>query len=543
VLAGSPEGRAWHADVLPEGCVPNPLKILLVEDSENDAALLALELRRHGFAPDVTRVERADDLRRALDAGGWDIVISDHSLPGFSGTEALSIVRTLAPDLPFIVVSGSLGEEHAVEAMRAGARDFVVKTRLHRVAPVVTRELRESAQRAEQRRISAALAESQNLLRHAQKLEAIGRLAGGIAHDFNNLLTAIIGYADLVLKALPEDDPRRTDVLEIRSAGSRAADLTRQLLVFSRQQVLDAAVLDLNDVVQESVRLLQRVIGEDVAVGTNCASDLWPVKADRTQMIQILMNLAVNARDAMPHGGSLTIATRNVTIDRPGLSQHPQAIGEYVVLSVCDTGEGIPEDVLPKIFEPFFTTKEPAKGTGLGLSMVYGIVQQTHGVIFVDSDVGTGTTFTIFLPRTEEEEASRPVPSAPIESGHQTILLVEDEASLRDLASRVLRQGGYHVMAVASADEALRAAEERAGAIDLLLTDVVMPGMNGVALASELRRAHPDLSVLFMSGYTGEAAGVYQRVEPSDVLPKPFSASQLIRRVQDALHRPGTRRS
>jgi signal transduction histidine kinase len=523
--------------------VPNPLKVLLVEDSENDAALLTLELRRHGFAPDVTRVERADDLRTALDAGGWDIVISDHSLPGFSGTEALSIVRSQAPDLPFIVVSGSLGEEHAVEAMRAGARDFVVKTRLHRVAPVVTRELRESAQRAEQRRTSAALAESQNQLRHAQKLEAVGRLAGGIAHDFNNLLTAIIGYADLVLKALPEADPRRSDVMEIRNAGTRAADLTRQLLVFSRQQVLNAAVLDLNDVVQESVRLLQRVIGEDVAIDTTCAPDLWTVKADRTQMIQILMNLAVNARDAMPQGGTLAIATRNVTVDRPGLPQHPQAIGEYVVVDVCDAGEGIPADVLPKIFEPFFTTKDPAKGTGLGLSMVYGIVQQTHGAIFVDSQVGRGTTFTIFLPRTEEEEAPRPAPSTPVESGHQTILLVEDEASLRDLASRVLRQGGYEVMAVASADDALRVAEERGGAIDLLLTDVVMPGMNGVALATELRRAHPDLSVLYMSGYTGEAAGVYQRVQPADVLPKPFSASQLIRRVQDALHRPGTQRS
>ena len=517
----------------------NPLKILLVEDSENDAELLVLELRRHGFAPDVTRVESAPSLKRALAAGTWDIVISDHSLPGFSGTEALGIVRAHSPDLPFIVVSGSLGEEHAVEAMRAGARDFVVKTRLHRVVPVVTRELRESAQRQEQRRTEAALAESQNQLRHAQKLEAVGRLAGGIAHDFNNLLTAIIGYADLVLKALPGDDARRADVLEIRSAGARAADLTRQLLAFSRQQVLDATVLDLDDVVQESVRLLQRVIGEDVAIASHTEPGLWTVKADRTQMIQILMNLAVNARDAMPQGGTLDIGTRNVCVDTPGLPQHPQALGEFVALSVRDTGDGIPDDVLPKIFEPFFTTKGPAKGTGLGLSMVYGIVQQMAGHIFVDSTKGEGTTFTVFLPRTEEEAAAGVAAAPAAEAGHQTILVVEDEVSLRELVTRVLRQCGYHVLGVTSAEEAMLAAHERSGPIDLLLTDIVMPGLNGVALASELRQARPELAVLFMSGYSGEGAGVYQRIDPTDLLPKPFSAGQLIRRVQEALGRPG----
>jgi len=520
-----------------EGEVQNPLKLLIVEDSENDAELLLLELRRQGFAPVATRVDTAAGLLNALATEPWDIVISDHSMPGFTGTEALALVRAHTPDLPFIIVSGSLGEEHAVEAMRAGASDFVVKTRLHRVAPVVTRELRESAQRLDQRRTETALAESQNQLRHAQKLEAVGRLAGGIAHDFNNLLTAIIGYADLVLKAMPPDDTRRPDIYEIRNAGTRAADLTRQLLAFSRQQVLDTTVLNLNEVVQQSVRLLERVIGEDVLFETDCEPELWNVRADRTQLIQILMNLAVNSRDAMPEGGTLAIATRNVCVDAPGIPNHPQALGEYVALSVRDTGEGIPVDVMPKIFDPFFTTKELGKGTGLGLSLVYGIVQQTAGHVFVQSEVGQGATFTVFLPRTEEDEAALPATAPSTVTGHQTILLVEDLGSLRALTSRILSQSGYEVIACASGDEALQTLEGRSAPIDLLLTDVVMPGINGAALATELRRRLPDLAVLFMSGYSGEAVGVHQRIDSDDILLKPFSAGQLVQRVQAALAR------
>jgi len=380
-----------------------PVNVLMVEDSENDAELLLLELRRQGFAPASTRVDSGRALRKELTRGGWDIVISDHNMPSFTGDEALKLVKEYAPDLPFIVVSGTRGEEHAVDAMRAGASDFIVKTRLHRLAPVVERELEDAALRVEQRRMAAALAESQAQLREAQKLEAVGRLAGGVAHDFNNLLGAILAYADLMLTTMPQGDVHRADLQEIKRASVRAAQLTRQLLAFSRQQVLDLSVLNLNDVINEILQFVRRLVGDSVIVDVQCHKQLWNIRADRVRIEQILMNLAANARDAMPEGGSLTISTSNVVVPAPAQSHVPPRPGQYVRLDVRDTGEGIPPEVMPKIFEPFFTTKEEGKGTGLGLATVYGIVEQSGGFIFVDSRPGRGATFTIHLPRTSEE--------------------------------------------------------------------------------------------------------------------------------------------
>jgi two-component system cell cycle sensor histidine kinase/response regulator CckA len=382
-----------------------PVSVLMVEDSENDAELLLLELRRQGFAPMATRVDTGRALRSALARRTWDIVISDHNMPSFSGDEALRLVKQYAPDVPFIVVSGTRGEEHAVDAMRAGASDFIVKTRLHRLAPVVERELHEAALRLEQRRMAVALAESQQQLREAQKLEAVGRLAGGVAHDFNNLLCAILAYADLMLMSMPADDAHRADLHEIKHASERAAQLTRQLLAFSRQQVLDLSVLNLNEVIDQVLQLLQRLVGESITIEVHGHGRLWNIKGDRIRIEQILMNLATNARDAMPNGGTLTIATSNVVVPAPGQLHLPPTPGQYVRLDVRDTGEGIAEDVLPKIFEPFFTTKEEGKGTGLGLATVYGIVEQSGGFLFVDSRPGRGAAFTIHLPRTTEEPA------------------------------------------------------------------------------------------------------------------------------------------
>jgi two-component system, cell cycle sensor histidine kinase and response regulator CckA len=389
---------------------PKPLSLLLVEDSETDAELLVRDLRRHGFVPRSRRVETEADLADALEQGGWDLVISDHNLPSFSSADALRLVKQRAPDLPFILVSGSIGEDYAVEAMRNGASDFVLKDRMHRLAPAVERELREAAQRVEQRRMAAALAESEQRLRQSQRLEAIGRLAGGIAHDFNNLLAAIIGYSKLTLSSLAPDDPLRHDIEEVKLAGERAVDLTRQLLAFSRQQVLHPTLLDLNTVVDTVTRLLRRLIGEHIVLNAQTSSDLWLVKADRSQIEQIVMNLAVNARDAMEKGGTVTIATRNITIEHANQPDVPPRPGRYVSLEVSDTGVGIAPDVLPRIFEPFFTTKEAGRGTGLGLATVYGIVKQSDGYIYVSSAVGMGTVFTIYLPDTTETPTSATVP-------------------------------------------------------------------------------------------------------------------------------------
>ncbi len=312
-----------------------PVNVLMVEDSEDDARLLEIELQRQGFKPEVTRVDTGAALQSALTERAWDIVISDHNMPGFSGDEALSLVKCFDPELPFIVVSGTRGEEHAVAAMRAGASDFIVKNRLHRLAPVVERELVAAGLRAEQRRIAAALEESQRQLQEAQQMEAIGRLAGGVAHDFNNLMAAILSYADLVLQSLPRGDKNRDDVEEIKRAGRHAAELTRQLLAFSRQQVMNKAVLNLNEVVHDELGLLQRLVGPLVTIETNFDANPWLIKGDRLQIEQVLMNLATNARDAMPEGGTLTITTARVTVTADDAAARPQTPGEYVLLEVA----------------------------------------------------------------------------------------------------------------------------------------------------------------------------------------------------------------
>ena len=387
--------------------MPRAVHVLMVEDSEDDARLLTRELKRQGFEPTVGRVDTGPALRESLATSDWDVVICDHNMPGFSGDEALSLVKVFDPDLPFIIVSGTRGEEHAVEAMRNGASDFIVKDRLHRLAPAVERELLGSALRVEQRRIAAALEESQRQLRESQRLEAIGRLAGGVAHDFNNLLAAIMSYAELILHSLPPGDRHRDDVEEIRRAGRHAAELTRQLLAFSRQQVLAPAVLSLNEVVTEAQSLLQRLAGPLVTIETWFDPEPWQVKGDRLQIEQVLMNLATNARDAMPKGGRLVISTGRVTVTGSEVGPRPEAPGQYVSLEVKDTGVGIAPDVVGKIFEPFFTTKELGKGTGLGLATVYGIIRQSQGHIYVDSTPGHGATFTIYLPRTIESPERR----------------------------------------------------------------------------------------------------------------------------------------
>ena len=377
-----------------------PVNVLMVEDSEDDARLLQLELGREGFLPDVTRVDTRNDLRTALAERRFDVVISDHNMPGFSGDEALAMVKRFNPDLPFIVVSGTRGEEHAVEAMRAGADDFIVKTRLHRLAPVVERELEASEMRVRERETLAALEDSKRQLVEAQRLEGIGRLAGGVAHDFNNLIAAIMSYADLVQQAMPKDDKRRADVEEIKRASRRAAELTRQLLTFSRQQMEQKSSLHLNEVIHDSLGLVQALVGPGVNIDLHFHSDLWSIRAERLQIEQVLMNFAANARDAMPEGGSLTLSTDNVVVAPSERTTRPPEPGEYVRLEAADTGVGIPVELQAKIFEPFFTTKEVGKGVGLGLATVYGIVRQSGGYIYVDSTMGRGTIFTIFFPRT-----------------------------------------------------------------------------------------------------------------------------------------------
>jgi len=634
--------------------VSTVLRVLIAEDSEDDALLLVRELRRGGYDPVYERVDTGAAMQAALARQSWDLVIGDHSMPHFSGAAALKLVREHSLDLPFICLSGTITEEMAVAAMKAGANDWVTKGQLKRLLPAIERELREAKGRAALRAtevsyetlvqhapigiyrstpagrflagngalvgmlgydsaaavlrldmardVYADPAERQRLVERgsysdrqyddlettwkrkdgrlltvqlsvraardaagrveyyetfardvterrrlqqqvlqSQKMEAVGRLAGGVAHDFNNLLTVITSYSDLLLESLPQDDPRRDDLEQVRKAAEGAAGLTRQLLAFSRQQVVEPRVISLNTVVEGFEKMLRRVIGEDVELATSLAPDLGPVRADVGQLEQILMNLAVNARDAMPTGGKLTIETASVEqVPGDAGERGARAGRRFVMLAVSDTGCGMDEATKARIFEPFFTTKEPGKGTGLGLATVYGIVKQSGGLIWVYSEPGEGTSFKIYLPQvdaTPGAEAAALSPQAP--RGTETVLLVEDAAAVRAVTKQALVRQGYTVLEAPNGEAALRLAQQHRGPIHLLLTDVVMPALSGRQLAQQLAAVRPDVKVLYASGYTDDAVVRHGIVEAKAAyLQKPFTPAMLARKVRAVLDSP-----
>jgi nitrogen-specific signal transduction histidine kinase len=387
--------------------------------------------------------------------------------------------------------------------------------------------------RAEQKRLQLEAQYYQ-----AQKMEAIGQLTAGIAHDFNNLLTVINGSTELLLSDLEPASPHQESLRKVLHAGQRAADLVRQLLAFSRRQVIEPQVLNLNIIVNHMERMLQRIIGENIALETILAPELWQTRIDLAQMEQVIINLAVNARDAMPEGGRLTVETANIVLDKDYTARHLEVeAGEYVLLIVSDTGIGMDEYVKAHIFEPFFTTKEVNKGTGLGLATVFGIVKQNGGSIWVYSEPGTGTTFKIYLPRIRADKseplADRPIVEIEPPSGRETILLVEDDPGVRDLVRRVLQGQGYLLLETQNSREAQDLVAHRVGPIDLLLTDVIMPGISGKALADQLIELLPDLKVLFISGYTDNAIAHHGVLDPDvHLLQKPFTPMDLARKVR-----------
>jgi PAS domain S-box-containing protein len=382
-------------------------------------------------------------------------------------------------------------------------------------------------------------------LRQSQKMEAVGVLAGGVAHDFNNLLSVIKGYTELLLEDLAPDDPKRLDLERIEKAGQQAAVLVSQLLAFSRKQMLNPVMLNLDDVIAEMSQMLHRLISEDIELAFVTRSAPGLVKADQGQIQQIIMNLVVNARDAMPQGGTITIETANMDLDEDYARKHPTvSAGQYVMLAISDTGIGMDEATQARIFEPFFTTKEKGKGTGLGLSTVYGIVNQSNGFIWVYSELGKGTTFKIYLPRVQGEAASFSVDDSVVSNlrGSETVLVVEDEPSVRALAVRILRERGYTVIEASNGKEALRAAQEYAGKIDLVLTDVIMPEMNGKVLVSQIEAERPGIRTLFVSGYADNAIVHQGILEPNVAfLQKPFAGNALASKVREVLDAPQAR--
>jgi len=391
---------------------------------------------------------------------------------------------------------------------------------------------------SEQRATAEALKRTEEQLRQAQKMEAVGRLAGGVAHDFNNLLSVILSYSDLIGSELSSTDPSSRDVAEIRKAALSAADLTRQLLVFSRQQIITPQVLDLNDIVVVMDKMLRRILGEDVDLVTRLARHSTRVLADPSNIEQMIMNLALNARDAMPRGGKLTIETGTVELDERYAAEHLGAKpGPHVLLAVSDTGTGMQPEIQARIFEPFFTTKAVGKGTGLGLSIVFGIAQRAGGSVWVYSEPGRGTTFKVYLPRSEAEVEAGSASRVPIAlHGGETILLAEDQEQVRAVAHSILRRHGYHAIVAQNAGEALLLCEAHTGPIHLLLTDVVMPHLSGADLAKRIAVTRPETKVLFMSGYTDDSVVRHGVLEDGVAfLQKPFTPESLARKVREVL--------
>lgn len=512
--------------------------VLVVDDDESTRLLTRASLEPHGF-----RVAEAPDGETALALCQQitpELVLLDVLMPGMDGFQTCAALRRLPRgEAPAIVMMTGLEDlDSIIRAFQEGATDFIIKPINWTLLNYRLRFILMATRALQQQR----LLEEQ--LHESQKMEALGRLAGGVAHDFNNLLTVITGCTELLLTGLPQSEAFETiraELEDIQQAAEHASSLIGQLLAFSRRQVLRPRILDLKELVVHMEKMLSRIIGEDIEVVTVFTPDPAIVLADQGQLEQVIMNLAVNARDAMPQGGRLTLTVTGNTLDENFCRWHPEARpGPYVRLTVSDTGVGMDEATLARAFEPFFTTKEPGLGTGLGLSTVHGIVKQSGGFIQVTSKPGQGTTFELYLPQALEEMEPRepgPCPSDKVLAGMETILLVEDDPLVRRVASKILRIHGYAVLEAGSGREALSLATRHPGSIDLLLTDLVMPDMHGRDLAERWQELHPESRILFTSGYADSIPGEAQCpfLSGTSFIPKPYRLHALARKVREVL--------
>ncbi len=512
-----------------------PIRVLMVEDSEDDALLIARELQRGGYAPDLMRVDSAEAMRAALDETKWDLVICDYSMPHFSGQAALELLRETGSEAPFIFVSGTIGEDTAVAALKQGAQDYVMKGNLRRLITSIRRELMELEQRRKRR-------ELEREVQRLQRFEAIGRLAGRIAHDFNNALGVIAGWAQLGYEKAPAGSAFRENFQKIQDQAKRSAGLTAQLLAFARRQVLQPKSLSLNSLISDTTGILRSVIGEQIELAVSPDAEADVIHADATQIEQVLMNLTLNARDAMSKGGRLLIKTENIeTKEESGRVHVGVKPGRYVLLSVSDTGTGMDAATMENLFQPFFTTKETGKGTGLGLATVYGIVTQHAGFVNVSTELGQGTTFRVYFPLSSGMPEKRALPAnLKAAGGTETILVADDHEGIREVVRATLEARGYQIILAPDGQEAVRIFSQHRERIDLVLLDVVMPKLRGPDAYSKMCSIRPNMPVIFTTGNTAELVSLDSTIGPTvDFLKKPYEPEELIRAVRSKLEKSG----
>jgi two-component system cell cycle sensor histidine kinase/response regulator CckA len=511
--------------------VNTPLNVLIVEDSGDETELLVRELRRcDGYDLNFERVDTPAAMLVAIERQRWDVVICDYSLPHFSGVHALQLLRARDVDTPFVCVSGTIGEENAVAALKQGAQDYVMKGNLKRLLPAIQRELNEVKERR-------ARVQLERQLRLLERFESIGRLAGCISHDFNNFIGAILGWAEIGEGEAPAGSQLHEHFRKIRTEAQRAGGLTGQLLAFARRQVLQPERIDLNHSISGMVTFVQSGMGESISFESILDADLLVIHADRSQLEQVIMNLCINAKDAMPGGGRLIIRTKNVEIDGDFCRHHSHARpGRFVVLEISDTGTGMDSATLDRMFEPFFTTKKP--GTGLGLATVYGIVKQHNGFIDVHSEPGRGTTLQVYFPATtgtaSERHSHKPQMSV---AGTETVLVAEDHDGLRELIDQVLRTHGYTTIIADNGQSAVQLFEENCQQIQIVVLDVLMPLVSGPAAYDRMNAIRPGVPVIFTTGHTAEVSCLNSRLAMGAVfLQKPYAPhilSQLVRSTLD----------
>lgn len=519
------------------------LHILHLEDNRNDAELIAHTLKEEGVACTIECVDNEQRYVAALRRGGIDLILADYRVPGFDGVSALLLAMDIRPEVPFIFVSGTIGEDLAIETVRLGATDYVVKDKLARLVPSVLRALLEVKERRERVTAEERLRLSEEQLLHAQKMESIGTLAGGIAHDFNNILGIILGYAS-VLREGNVDPVRQSKSLDAMIAAvERGSALVRQLLTFARKADVLFAPLSVNEAVEEVVSLCAETFPKTIAFSRNLDFSIPAIVADCTQLHQALLNLCINARDAMPQGGTLRIST-GAKPSAVVAKRLPDArAGTYVCVSVADTGTGMDSATQARIFEPFFTTKSIEKGTGLGLAIVYGVVRSHQAQIDVESEVGKGTTFHLFFPVTTPGETVVRTPAAAQEEtsgGNETILLVEDEESLAALARLVLEDKGYRVLSARDGAEALDVFGRHAREIDLVVTDLGLPKLNGWEAYLRMKRIRPDVSTIIATGYTDmQSKSEMLQSGVKQIVQKPYIPKTLLQVVRETLDAAG----